>query len=800
MAAPLLRPGHIIRARGESWVVHRHVAGTNGSVLDVRGRGPDNRGTRASFLLPFEPIERLPLSDAPRIVRLQTWRRVARSILAAATPSYDALRSPARASIAVLPFQLEPVLAIVRGLASRVLIADEVGLGKTIQAGLIISEYLDRQPESHLLVVTPAGLRQQWQSELRDRFTIEATLLDSSSIARHATQWNGNPWSIPGVVLTSLDYIKRPEVVRSLEALVWDLVVFDEAHALAGRSDRATAAAMLAQRARTVVLLTATPHSGDEQAFSRLTSLGDFSNRFPMLVFRRTRLDVGMAVTRRTVSIRVRPTVIESEMHGALMRYARLVWTQSTASSGARLAVTVLTRRACSSAWSLARSIETRLRLLNATDAPNPLQIALPFDESAADDESPSSELSYPGLSNLDEERLRLEHVLTLAQHAHTHESKIHGLLRLLRRACEPAIVFTEYRDTLHHLADRLRDFGPVLLHGGMTTAERQDVVQQFVSGGSRLLLATDAASEGLNLHQRCRWVINLELPWTPVRLEQRIGRVERLGQTRRVHAVHLLATGTCEVESVAVLLARMRRAEGVIDSMRAHECEQRISRLVFGQEQDEARHDRARPLPPGVLVADLRAPAIAEAARLEHVRRLSVNATSSSLDGRPCITVLRRRRIEPVNDWIYRLVFEDPELHPFWTTVIGIREHGRLPTVSREAIDTGVDASRGVIDAALNSVTDRLLSSFVSTVEQPHSLAVTREQAIAEGLRQQRARIAASLLQPGLFDRRAERLAATRNVTLDEALDRCARRLDELRRYSAVSIDRRLVFGLIAR
>src|SRR4029079_2678687 len=105
MAAPLFRPGHIIRARGESWVVQRHVAGPDGSVLDVRGRGPENRGARASFLLPFEPIERLPALDAPRIVRPRTWRRIARSILAAATPSYDALRSPARATLAVLPFQ-----------------------------------------------------------------------------------------------------------------------------------------------------------------------------------------------------------------------------------------------------------------------------------------------------------------------------------------------------------------------------------------------------------------------------------------------------------------------------------------------------------------------------------------------------------------------------------------------------------------------------------------------------------------------------------------------------------------------
>jgi hypothetical protein len=244
-----LRPGHIIRARGQSWVVHRHVAGVDGSVLEVRGRGIENHGKRTVFLLPFEPIERLPSSETPRIVRPRTWRRLVRPMLAAATPSYDALRSPARAALAVLPFQLEPVLAIVRGLAARVLIADEVGLGKTIQAGLIISELIERQPDGRVLVVTPAGLREQWQTELRQRFARESTLLDSASVAQHAAEWNGNPWSVPGIVLTSLDYVKRPEVVRALEALIWDVVVFDEAHGLAGRSDRATAAALLGRSA-----------------------------------------------------------------------------------------------------------------------------------------------------------------------------------------------------------------------------------------------------------------------------------------------------------------------------------------------------------------------------------------------------------------------------------------------------------------------------------------------------------------------------------------------------------------------
>jgi superfamily II DNA or RNA helicase len=800
-ATQLLRPGHIIRARGESWIVHRLVAGPDGSVLDVRGRGPDNRGIHASFLLPFEPIERLPSSDAPRIVRPRTWQRAARSILAAATPSYDALRSPAHAALTVLPFQLEPALAVVRGLAARILIADDVGLGKTIQAGLIISELLERRPDSHILVVTPAGLRHQWQAELRDRFSLDATLLDSASISRYAAQWNGNPWSIPGVVLTSLDYVKRPEIVRAIEALVWDAAVFDEAHALAGRSDRATAAALLARRARTLVLLTATPHSGDDQAFTRLTSLGDVSNRFPLLVFRRTRLDAGMGTTRRTVSLRVRPTPHESEMHRVLMAYARLVWTHaSTATSGARLAMGVLTRRACSSAWSLARSVETRLRLLGADGALHVLQLALPFNESSADDESPAAELSMPGLSDPDEERRWLEHVRHLAQQAQAHESKITAVRRLLRRTREPAIVFTEYRDTLHQLAHHLRDFAPVQLHGGMTAGGRQDVLTQFVGGEARLLLATDAASEGLNLHRRCRLVINLELPWTPVRLEQRIGRVERLGQTQRVHAVHLLAAGTCEEDSVAALLTRMRRVSGVLGSLRPSVCEDRIASVVIGHKPDNGRDEEPVSLPEGIIVANLRASATEEAVRLEEVRRLARDARAETSDARPCITVVRRRVRKPVNYWVYRLILEDPDLQPFWTTLVGLCEAGCVAKASRDAIRHHIESIQPVVEPALDSVTDRLLSSFLSAWQTSRSLAAERERAIADGVRQQRARLATSLLQRGLFDRRAERAAAAQNATLDEALGRCTSRLEELGRSGPAAIDRRLVLGLVAR
>jgi superfamily II DNA or RNA helicase len=797
MAAPLFRPGQTVRARDEQWVVHRHIAGVSGSILEVRGCGAHNRGTHASFLLPCEPIEPLQFSNAPRVVRPRTWRRIARATLAAATPSYDSLRAPLHAALRVLPFQLEPAIAIARGLAMRILIADEVGLGKTIQAGLIISELLLRHAHAHVLVVAPAGLRDQWQSELRARFSIASALLDSAAVARHAGDWTGNPWSAHPVIVTSLDYVKRPEVMRSLEALLWDVLVFDEAHALAGRSDRAAAASALAQRARIVVLLSATPHSGDEDAFARLASIGDLSKRFPLLVFRRTRLDVGLASSRRTRSLPVRLSETEAEMHAALMAYTRLVWNHAPA---ARLAMTVLTRRACSSAWSLARSLDTRLRLLTADRAPDLMQMWLPFAGAAADDDAPVAELGAPGLSDREEEERQLNHILQLARRAREGESKFRALGRLLRRAREPAIVFTEYRDTLDRLAHVLRDLAPVQLHGGLTAGERQDVLERFLSGHADLLLATDAASEGLNLHHRCRLVINLELPWTPVRLEQRIGRVERIGQSRRVHAVHLLAADTCEERSVASLLSRMQRVTAVVGSMRAAALEGQIARVAVGAEPATPLPESpSLALPDGVIVADLRDDAQQEAGRLGTARALATELTVHALDARPRVTVLARRPSGCC--LIYRLALEDADQQALWETVIGIDcDIGSAPRSYRDLRawlsslaaltgDTATDYSHGLGDAA------------VGPLQAMRSLAVQRERAIVERLQQSRARLASALLQPGLFDRRAERIAAGQKATLDEALRLCEDRLTELARRADARPGRpRLALAVVRR
>ncbi|HET9358112.1 MAG TPA: DEAD/DEAH box helicase [Vicinamibacterales bacterium] len=797
MAAPVPVPGDLVRIRDERWTVTRHAPGLDAGVLEVRGRDRTNFGARASFLLPFDIVEPLPSSHAPRAARPRSWRRLTRSMLARATPSWGSLRTPLHARVALLAFQLEPALAVTHGLASRVLIADEVGLGKTVQAGLVIGEILDRSSRARVLIVAPASLREQWRTELEDRFGLGAWVADSASLARAGATWTDvNPWRLHPITITSIDYVKRPEALRALDAIVWDAVVFDEAHALAGRSDRAAAAAALARRARTVVMLTATPHTGDDDAFDRLCRIGDLDGGFPLLLFRRTRQDVGLAVSRKSSTLRVRPSLAESAMHGALMTYARRVWAHECSPSGsARLAMSVLVRRASSSAASLARSVERRLALLAGTE-PGPQQLGLPLGDMSADEE-PGAELAAPGLADREDERRRLEHVLRAARRAEPSESKLRLLSRFLRRTRDPAIVFTEYRDTLERLAVTLREHDPVTLHGGLTAAERRDSLQRFTAGTARLLIATDAASEGLNLQARCRLVINLELPWTPLRLEQRIGRVDRIGQPRRVHAVHLVAANTPEESTVARLLLRTRRAAAVLDGLRPRATEQDIAGTVIGRE----RFDDAAPelRVPQVLAPGVSSLASSEAARLEKLRSVAGHQSSAPADDRPPVVVRRgmgRRGILLG----FRLVFVDTDRRPVWETFLGVEACGPAPWLdSRYARWIELSAPR--LEQTIAIEGRRAVAALEASLRTPLALASRRERAIASSIAADRARLAADLLQPGLFDRRAERLRAAQAAVLDEALAHCRAHLETISGTGHPVIERlHLAFAVIRR
>jgi len=560
--------GAIVRVRRARWRVVDIRPFDGCAIVTLAGVAPPHAGLERRVLTPFDTIEPINTTRRPRIVKAGAWTRACRALVAADAPPAS-LRSAARARIDLLGYQLEPALAIVRGLGCRVLLADEVGLGKTIQAGLIASELRERGAIDRLLVLAPAGLREQWIAELRDRFAIDATLLDAHSLRGIAAMLpiDLNPWTTMAAAVASIDYVKRPEVLPAAAACLWDLIVVDEAHASAAESDRRAAVHALCARASYVLLLTATPHNGDQRAFESLCAIGSVGDERddPLLVFRRTRHDAGLAARRRVHTLRVRSSVDERRVHRALARYSRAVRAER---GDACLALAVLHKRALSSAWALAESIDRRLAMLAAPgDGAAGEQLTLPMFDANGDftpeDDAPAWPESV-GLADADRERRLLGPIAEAARAAAARESKVAALNRLLRRIRESLVVYTEYRDTLQHLhALLLRPC--IVLHGGLTREERSRALNAFVHRPGSVLLATDAAGEGLNLHHSCRTVVNLELPWNPMRLEQRIGRVDRIGQGRTVHAFHLIADGTGELRILRRLRERIDAAKAAI-------------------------------------------------------------------------------------------------------------------------------------------------------------------------------------------------------------------------------------------
>jgi superfamily II DNA or RNA helicase len=483
----------------------------------------------------------------------------------------------------LLPYQLEPALGLLRGDGCRVLLADEVGLGKTVQAGLVAAELGARGAADRVLVVTPAGLRDQWAHEFQKRFAFTPVVADVRTLRLKSASLpvGANPWQAIPFAIVSVDYLRRPDVLADVAACRWDLIVIDEAHGVAHDSQRHAAVAALTVRTPYVVLVTATPHSGDREAFRSLCSLGAISDE-SLLIFRRTRRDVGLAVRRHVHRLFVRSNAAETRMHRRLDEFAQAVRRANPANlenlanlenpenpvSPVSLALSVLQKRAWSSAHSLQRSVERRLAAM-ATDARTPAQLPLPLDDRAGELISEDEPPPWSPLMTLDNpqlERRLLQALHEAAAAAAGKETKVAVLRRLLRRVHEPLVIFTEYRDTLLHLQALLGE-PSLTLHGGLSRDERRRVLEQFTAGTVRVLLATDAAGEGLNLHQSCRLVVNLELPWNPMRLEQRIGRVDRIGQRLTVHVLHLIGRGTREPQMLNRLQARLTHAAADVGS-----------------------------------------------------------------------------------------------------------------------------------------------------------------------------------------------------------------------------------------
>ena len=802
--------GDLVRVRRHRWRVADVRAYDRCQLVTLSGAGAPNVGVERRVIAPFDLIEPLDRPTAPRFVHSGRWRRACRALLAHHTPP-GGLRSPLRARMDLLPHQLEPAMAIVGGLGSRVLLADAVGLGKTIQAALIVAELRARGAAERVLILTPAGLRDQWASELARRFDLDATIVDFRAVRhRVATLPVGvNPWTTTELAIASIDYVKRPEVLRAVMSCWWDVIVIDEAHGVAGDSERHRAVAALAARAAYVLLLTATPHSGDRRTFVSLGDIGAHGDR--LLVFRRTRQAVQLGAGRKVHRLHVRPSGAEMRMHALLAAFTHAVGRErADPSRDVWLPLSVLHKRALSSAHSLEQSVTRRLSALSSTDAGHLHQIALPLGDPGGEidraDEAPEWSDAI-ALGDVSRERQLLGALAAAAQAATTRETKVSALVRILERAGEPVVVFTEYRDTLVHLNKVLAR--PVaMLHGGLTREERAAAIDDFTSGRRTVLLATDAAGEGLNLHHSCRTVINLELPWNPMRLEQRIGRVDRIGQQRTVHAFHLIARGTGEEEILDRLRARISRAQadvGAPDPL--GDVERAIARLVIeraappeeradSNEGTPRRPDGVDPAPTArPLAAGLEREAAAESVRLAAARAVHTDRndeawTAVEIDS-PWVAITRNRstraNLRSRLLLLLQAALDDPSGRSVESIVVAIAVSlKRLPLRRRDRswIAGVLQAAGGrvttLVDAASQEWREEALQlnrAFVAT-------RLERERAIAAAI----AGEAPAALQPGLFDRRADHARLAALAVRSDAEHEATERIRAVERAAAIS------------
>ncbi|MBA3231206.1 MAG: DEAD/DEAH box helicase [Acidobacteria bacterium] len=765
--------GTRVLVRGHIWTIVGHTAYGDCASISLRGCDGDNDGRTQTILTPFDRV--LP-AVRPISLHVVGRRRLLHHVRSVGSQAHPAagLRTAAAAAIDIIPYQLEPAMAVGAG-ATRLMIADAVGLGKTIQAGLILSELAARDESFRAIVAAPAGLREQWQQELEHHFRLPSVVADAAWLARAVRHLppDVNPWALPAIYVASLDFLKRAEVLKPLEELTWDALIVDEAHNATLGTARRAALHGVGVRARRVVLLTATPHTGDSGEYDALGRLGACGDEdVPIVTFRRTRERIGPGPRRRTTMLAVRLSPAERRMHRLLDDYTTRL--AGGAGSRARLAAIVLRKRALSSAASLAASASRRLALLAGAPVEDTRQLALPFsDEDPLDDEVRDEMLAAPGMADAALERALLTAIIQAAACAAEGESKIRLLARLLTRTGEPAIVFTEFRDTLTRLQMALADAGvsTLALHGGQSPAERGAVRSVFNATGS-VLLATDAASEGLNLQSRCRLVVHYELPWTPSRLEQRTGRVDRIGQRRRVHEILLVARDTAERMVLAPLAARARRARSALEhTSRVLDLltESRVAAAVMDGESlpGDPSADGEPPASPWEGAA------IAEADRIGLLRHLhsSTSKLQPYSDVVVCGPVRRGRVREVVAVYGTELVARGGRVEH--TEVQGVRA-----AVQAEIPRTAA-ALRAWAAAWLGEEEPRLREQFLAGIsDRLTDIAAGHQEAVAALQRRERAiaaqfsSVARDLVQAGLFDRRAIRASEARRRVSRELLE----------------------------
>ncbi|MBI5385585.1 MAG: DEAD/DEAH box helicase [Verrucomicrobia bacterium] len=540
-------------------------------------------------------------------------------------------------------YQFAPVARLLQLPRQSLLIADDVGLGKTIEAGICLLELITRSRGKRILLVVPPGLIAQWQEEMLAKFGLKFEAIENAAaLERAQTRLSEGikPWVFLNRVITSIEYLKKREVMGSALEPAWDVIVVDEAHYLAEsgtpRSPYLTARARLGpelrKHARALILLSATPHNGYSHSFRSLleiieptdaTFVGDrevIARRVGRSMIRRLKPEItktdgrGSKVPAFQPREPVRQIAVSNLSDDEKAVFKKVsAYCAKTAAAAANtddaelvtFAMQIIKKRMLSSRAALTKTVEKRLDALASRGQPEEAPTRAEVRELQGD--LPLSESSHERIT----ERVVRSAVSKETQQRNREKKQLQEIKKLIERVAskpdpkllaliadlkadvfsqpdEKAIIFTEYLDTLDALrtaiqADAtLRDCF-VELTGGLSSKKRQTRLAEFETKGKRLLLATDAASEGLNLQRFCRRVYHFELSWNPNRLEQRNGRVDRHGQTRAPIVRYLFYPDSPEDSILDRLVQRIARMQS--DKVSTPD----ILGILAGQRIDEA-------------------------------------------------------------------------------------------------------------------------------------------------------------------------------------------------------------------
>ena len=566
-------PGARVLIRDEEWMIRRVQGARAGSALHVVGLSELVRNQEALFLTELDDVEILRAEDTKLVRDDSHGHRQARLYLEALlrrTPPTDSrLVIGHRAAVKRSPYQWDPAAQALRQLRPRILMADGVGLGKTIEVGILLSELIRRGRGQRILVVALKSILAQFQAELWARFTIPLVRLDSVGIQRVQTKIpsNQNPFHYFDKVIVSIDTLKKQEKYRQyLDDCHWDAIVIDECQNVAERgakrSRRAALARILARNSDALILTSATPHDGKADSFASLIRLLEPTAIANVDHF--DKADIGELFIRR-----FQKDVRHAALGQFFERDARALDCDATAEEDAALETietssfktigrtgdtgalfqTVIRKAWLSSPAACTSTIDERLKRLAAKEEREPGKL----DPAAlAHDRAVLSEIRA-----------------AVARVTPAHQSKLQALFGFLeglgyRRgvADQRVVLFSERLDTLAFLAEQLAERfglattapwksnaktwsrGPIArFHGGMPDQEQYALIQEFSNknGLIRLLLGSDAASEGLNLHHACHHLIHYDIPWSLITLEQRNGRIDRYGQDHEPTIRYLL-------------------------------------------------------------------------------------------------------------------------------------------------------------------------------------------------------------------------------------------------------------------